>query len=72
MKIVIDRYGKGNRRWSADWVELPGSPKLGFGRTQTLAVADLFFQCLRDEWPKSALKKAVEEGKEIVITRKEN
>lgn len=67
MKIVIEKRGK---EWSADWEELPGSPTLGFGKTQALAVADLFFQCLRSDWVKSMLERVVKEGKEIVIRRK--
>jgi hypothetical protein len=35
-----------NGYWTADLKDLPGSPPIGYGKTQAEAIADLFYQLI--------------------------
>lgn len=45
MKININKFGHG---YSADCLDLPGSPPVGHGSTPEMALAALFYQILFD------------------------
>ncbi len=45
MKIKIEKSGKGFR---ADFIELPGSPLVGTGKTEGAAVATLFIRNMKE------------------------
>jgi len=46
MKIKMERVN--NRYWIADFIELPGSPYIGTGRTKVEAVIALFIRNKKD------------------------